>query len=192
MAAFDEADGRHLEGHTSTTAFLKHRCRMSAGRAQRAVALSHRLPSLQQTEKAFSAGTISLDQVRLTADVPERLASELSEFELTLIEGMADLSIANTRQLLSYWHTAMDGPGTETDAEEIWNRRYFFLSQTTGAMVKGDFLLDPQAGEVVMTALAALTPPRREGDDRIPAQRRADAPSIWLAQCSTRAMRLEK
>ncbi|MCA1735916.1 MAG: HNH endonuclease [Actinobacteria bacterium] len=37
--------------------------------------------------------------------------------------------------------------------------------------MKGDFLLDPQAGEVVMTALAALTPPRREGDDRIPAQR---------------------
>jgi len=81
VATFDEADGRHLEGHISTTAFLKHRCRMSAGRAQRAVALSHRLSSFQQTEKAFSDETVSLDQVRLVADVPERLASELSEFE---------------------------------------------------------------------------------------------------------------
>lgn len=37
-------------------------------------------------------------------------------------------------------------------------------------MIKGDFVLDSEAGEVVLTALAALTPPRRQGDERTPGQ----------------------
>lgn len=44
LAHLDKADVIGLEGHTSMTAFLKDRCRMSAARAQRAVSLSHRLP----------------------------------------------------------------------------------------------------------------------------------------------------
>lgn len=175
VAAFDRAQGRDLEGHTSTTAFLKHRCQMAAGRAQLAVALGHRLPALSHAEKALVAGEVSLDQVRLMASVPERLSGELSDFEVTLVNGLAGLSVAQSRGLLDYWQSAIDAPGTETDAEEMASRRYFFASKTLDGMVKGDFLLDPEAGEVVLTALTALTPPRREGDDRTPGQRRADA-----------------
>lgn len=175
VAAFDKVEGRDLEGHTSTTAFLKHRCQMAAGRAQRAVALGHRIQNLPHTEKAFLAGEVSLDQVRLITSVSEHLGAELSDFEVTLINGMAGLSIAETRSLLDYWQSAIDSPGTEAASEEKWNRRYLFASQTFEGMVKGDFLLDPESGEVLLTALAAMTPPRREGDDRTPGQRRADA-----------------
>jgi len=175
VGAFDHAEGRHLEGHSSTTAFLKHRCKMAAGRAQRAVSLSQRLPALQYCEKAFSAGEIGLDQLRLVASLPERLDPDLAGDEVSLVNALSELSVAQTRRLLDYWQSAADGPGTEAGAAELENRRYFSLSQTFEGMMKGDFLLDPAAGEVVLTALSALTPPRREGEERTPGQRRADA-----------------
>jgi hypothetical protein len=74
-----------------------------------------------------------------------------------------------------YWKTAVDGPGADATAEELFDRRYLYGSKTLEGMVKLDGLLDPVAGDLVMTALQAATPPRREGDHRSPRERRADA-----------------
>ena len=163
-----------LSGHPSSIAFLKDRCRMSASRAQRAVVLANGLSKLPFTTKAVESGDLSLDQARVFSDLPDRL-TELSRDEVTLVNTVGALSVADTRRVLDYWKTAVDGPGEEATVEELFDRRYLFGSQTLDGMVKLDGLLDPVAGDLILTALQAATPPTRDGDHRTPRQRRADA-----------------
>ena len=137
--------------------------------------LAGRLPDSPFASKAVESGDLSLDQARVFADLPERLSDELSRDEVTLVNTVGALSVADTRRVLEYWKTAVDGPGTETTAEDLFDRRYLFGSKTLEGMVKVDGLLDPVAGDLVMTALQAATPPSRDGDHRTPRQRRADA-----------------
>jgi hypothetical protein len=164
-----------LSGHPSVTGFLKDRCRMSASRAQRAVVLAGRLTVMPFTAKAVESGDLSLDQARVLTDLPERLSDDLVRDEVTLVNTVGPLSVADTRRVLEYWKTAVDGPGTETTAQDLFDRRYLFGSKTLDGMIKLDGLLDPVAGDLVLTALQAATPPRRDGDHRTPRQRRADA-----------------
>lgn len=175
VRAFDAKRGQDLGGHSSTTAFLKDRCHMSGARAQRTVALAQSLGSLPQVEKAMTAGDLSLDQVRVFSHLPSRLAEDLANAEVTLVNAVNGLSVANTRRLVEYWRSAVDGAGVEADAAELADRRYLFASRTLGDMVKVDGLLDPLAGDLFLTALQAATPPPSEGDPRNPGQRRADS-----------------
>ena len=164
-----------VSGHPSATAFLKDRCRMSSARAQRSVVLANRLPTIPFAVKALGVGELSLDQARVFVNVPEHLTDDLVRDEVSLVNAVASLSVADTKRVVDYWKTAVDGPGTEATVEELFDRRYLFGSKTLEGMVKLDGLLDPVAGDLVLTALQAATPPRQEGDQRSPRQRRADA-----------------
>lgn len=178
MRRVHEITARRLpgaEGYTSTTALLKHRCRMSASRARSAVALGDKLPTMPYVEKAVDAGDLSLDQAKVLGALPDRLGDQLTKDEVTLVNAIAPLSVELGRRIVEYWKAAVDGPGNEADAGELLDRRYLFGSTTLDGMVKLDGLLDPVAGDLLLTALQAATPPRREGDDRSPRQRRADA-----------------
>ena len=166
---------REVSGHPSATAFLKDRCRMSSARAQRSVVLANRLPTIPFAVKALGVGELSLDQARVFVNVPEHLTDDLVRDEVSLVNAVASLSVADTKRVVDYWKTAVDGPGTEATVEELFDRRYLFGSKTLEGMVKLDGLLDPVAGDLVLTALQAATPPRQEGDQRSPRQRRADA-----------------
>ena len=163
------------EGYSSTTALLKHRCRMSAAHALNSVALGDKLSTLQYVEKAFDSGDLSFDQAKVLAALPQRLVDQLGPDEVTLVNAISPLSVDDSRRVVEYWKAAVDGPGYETDCAELFDRRYLFGSKTLDGMLKLDGLLDPMTGDLVMTALQAATPPRREGDDRTPRQRRADA-----------------
>lgn len=174
VAFFDHHDGRALEGHSSTTAFLKHRCRMSAGRSARALSLGQRIQVVPQIEKAFEVGELSLDQVRTVTDLPEHLDQELIRDESTLGAALAELSVADSRRIVTYWRNGVDCAGSELSATEQWDRRYLFASRTLGGMVKIDGLLDAEAGEAFLAGLGAITPVPGMGDTRSAAQRRAD------------------
>jgi hypothetical protein len=175
VAHLERAGRSALDGHPSMTSFLKSRCHMAGARAQRAVALSHRLPDLPFVTKAFEADDLSLDQVQVFAHVSDHLSNELAGDEVALVNAVGELSVADTVRLVEYWKTAIDGPGTETNVEELEERRYLFAAKTFQGMVKLDGLLDPATGDLVLTALgAAMAPPCRD-DSRTARQRRADA-----------------
>lgn len=148
---------------------------MSSARAQRSVVLASGLPKVPFVAKALETGELSLDQAQVFINIPEHLTDDLARDEVTLVNASEPLSVADTRRVVDYWKTAVDGPGADTTAEELFDRRYLFGSKTLDGMVKLDGLLDPVAGDLVLTALQAATPPRREGDLRSPRQRRADA-----------------
>ena len=175
LSAFTSARGHDLEGHSSPTAFLTHRCRMSAAHAQRSVAMANRLPAVSFVEKAVEGGDLSLDQARVFTNLPDHLSRDLARDEVTLVNAAAQLTVSDTRRLIEYWRSAVDGPGTDTTVELMAQRRYLFGARTFEGMVKIDGLLDPIAGDLVLTALEAATAPPGEGDLRSARQRRADA-----------------
>jgi hypothetical protein len=175
VAHLDQSGRSVLDGHPSMTSFLKDRCHMAGSRAQRAVTLSHRLGGLPFVVKAFEADDLSLDQVQVFGHIPQHLSEELAAAEVMLVNAATPLTVADTGRLLEYWKTAVDGPGTETTADELEERRYLFCAKTFEGMVKLDGLLDPVTGDLVLTALGAATPPPCRGDHRTARQRRADA-----------------
>jgi hypothetical protein len=175
VAAFEKKRGIDIEGHSSVTAFLKDRCRMTGGRAQRIVAMANKLPCLAFVEKALSVGDVSLDQARVFTNLPDHLSEDLARDEVTLVNAVEPLSVAGTRRVVEYWRSAVDGPGCGATAEELLERRYMHASETWEGMVKLDGLLGPVEGDLFLTALGAATPPRSQDDSRTPGQRRADA-----------------
>lgn len=174
-ARLEQSDVIALEGHTSMTAFLKDRCRMSAARAQRAVNLSHRLADLPFVSKALETDDLSFDQAQIFTQVPDHLSDELAAAEVMLVNAASPLSVADTRRLVEYWKAAVDGPGCEATAAELEERRYLHASRTFEGMVKVDGLFDPVTGDLILTALDAAMPPPGGDDRRSIRQRRADA-----------------
>lgn len=106
LAAFEDADGLDLQGHSSATAFLKHRCQMAAGRAHQVAAMAHHLPELSRVAQALDEGMVSVDQVRVLLGAGERLNEEFVRDQGLLLEAVSGLSVADTRRLLSYWRDA--------------------------------------------------------------------------------------
>jgi hypothetical protein len=65
--------------------------------------------------------------------------------------------------------------GAERRARRNVERRWLRVARTFDGAVAVDGLLDPDGGDLVLAALAALTPAPRPGDGRTAGQRRADA-----------------
>jgi hypothetical protein len=130
VAHLDQFGRSVLDVYPSMTSFLKDRCHMAGSRAQRAVALSHRLAGLPFVVKAFEADDLSLDQVQVFGRIPPHLSDELTVAEVMLVNAATPLTVADTGRLLEYWKTAVDGPGTETTAEQLEDRRYLFCAKT--------------------------------------------------------------
>ncbi len=80
-----------------------------------------------------------------------------------------------TRQILDYWKHTVDKPGVAIEEEVQLERRRFDFSRKSNGMIEGDFALTETAGETLITAIDALTPPPGEDDTRTASQRRADA-----------------
>ena len=175
IAHLEKSDVIALEGHTSVTAFLKDRCRMSGTRAQRSLALSHRLAALPFVSKALEADDLSFDQVQIFTLVPNHLTDELASAEVMLVNAASPLTVTDTRRLVEYWKAAVDGPGCETTAEELEDRRYLYAAKTFAGMVKLDGLFDPVTADLILTAFDAAMPPPAGDDTRTSRQRRADA-----------------
>lgn len=103
VAVFAEKDGIHLEGHSSMTAFLKLRCRMSGARAQRSVILANKLPTVPFVGKALETGDLSLDQARVFTNLPDHLSQDLVRDEVSLVNAVEPLSVSDTRRMVEYW-----------------------------------------------------------------------------------------
>jgi hypothetical protein len=89
---------------------------------------------------------------------------------------------------MAYWHQAVDHARGGDAAERAFERRRLHVSPTYGGTVRVDGDLDPETGQILITALGCIVDAEvRTGlseDRRSPAQRRADALGqicrVWL------------
>ena len=177
IAEIDRRRAFEEDGSLTMMAWLRTTCRMAAGWSRELVRMARRLNSMPATREAFEAGELDSDRVRVLVAAQRRHPEVFARDEETLLDAALSLSTAEVRRLVDYWAQAADGAEALRDHGARHRRRRLHVSRTFAGMVRIDGDLEPEGGEVVITALRSLTEAALldPADDRTPAQARADA-----------------
>jgi hypothetical protein len=178
VRAFDAVKGYAAPDQATETmpAWLRHYCRMAPGDASRHVRVARMLPSLPDTQTAFTAGDISyshvaeLVELARATSITDAQAAEVTLLPLALVTHPSHLRTAVMR--VRY---CLDPDGSLKDLQKRYQRRYVDLVETLGGMWMLAGSLDPEAGAKLKTALDAIMGPPASDDPRSRQQRQADA-----------------
>ncbi|MEE9177425.1 MAG: DUF222 domain-containing protein [Acidimicrobiia bacterium] len=174
IANFDDREGHNVVGYPSAIAFLKDKCRMTGARAKQLVSVALAARRFRSTFLSWKHREISTEQAQLLFRASEQLPDRYPDAENVLLEIVGDTP-EETRQILDYWRHSVDKPGVVIGEEFQLQRRRFDFSRKPNGMIDGEFSLPTAAGDTLITAIDALTPPPGEDDTRTASQRRADA-----------------
>jgi hypothetical protein len=182
-AAGAEADTQAL----STTSWLRNQLRMGAGAARQAVRTARALfrGPLQGTAPALVAGEITPAHAAVVADGTSDLpAHTTAEAEPVLLEAARRLDPRRLRRVITHLRYVTDPDGAEQEQRRRFDRRGLWVAPTWEGMVALQGLLDPEAGQTLLTALEPLARPTGADDERLGDQRNADA----LAELARRSL----
>jgi Domain of unknown function (DUF222)/HNH endonuclease len=181
LAAVDArgaAGADHGEQAASTAAWLRSRLRMGAGAATSCVRTARALfrGPLTAAAGALTAGEISPAHATVLASGTQDLpAHTTAEAEPVLVEAARRLDPPRLRRVLGHLRLVADPDAADRLAEQRHQHRGLWLNPTWAGMVAVDGLLEPEAGQLVLSALEPLARPADAEDRRSAGQRRADA-----------------
>jgi Domain of unknown function (DUF222)/HNH endonuclease len=162
----------------STASWLRNRLRLGAGAASGALRTARALfrGPLTATAAALVGGELSVAHARVLADGTHELPNDvIVQAEPVLVDAAGRLDPPRLRRLLGHLQLVADPEGADRTSEHRHQRRGVWLSPTWEGMVAIDGLLEPEAGQLLMTALEPLARPANAEDPRSGGQRRADA-----------------
>jgi uncharacterized protein DUF222/HNH endonuclease len=171
----------------STVGWLRGRLRAGRATANGWVHTARALfrGPLTGTAAGLAAGDISPRHATVLAygiqDLPPATAAEA---EPVLLETAVRVDPPELRKVITYLRDVADPDGADARIQRQQQRRGLWASPTLEGMVAIDGLLDPEAGETLLTALEPLARPSGAEDERSRAQRRADA----LTELARRAL----
>ena len=179
VAAFDARGGAELHGSPTTAAWLRARTRAGHRDAATLVRTARQLRALPAVAAALAAGEVSWAHTTTIAtalsDTHTRLdAAAAAAVETALTDLAREDTVDTCRTAVRHLATRLDPDGTLAREERAFTRRHLSTAVGPGGLVHLRGLLDPEGGEILRTALAALTPPPVPGDDRTHAQAQAD------------------
>jgi hypothetical protein len=105
-------------------------------------------------------------------DLPDHTAAEA---EPVLLEAARRLDPPRLRRVVTHLRLVADPDAADTRAQRQHQQRGLWLSPTLEGMLAVDGLLEPEAGQILLSALEPLARPSDAGDARSAGQRRADA-----------------
>jgi hypothetical protein len=162
----------------STASWLRSRLRMGAAAATSCVCTARALfrGPLTATAEALSDGELSAAHAAVlahgTQDLPVPTATEA---EPLLVEAARRLDPPRLRRVIAHLRLVADPDAAASRAERRHQQRWLWLAPTLVGMVAVDGLLEPEAGQILLSALEPLARPGGTKDARSAGQRRADA-----------------
>jgi hypothetical protein len=174
LGVFEGREGHRALGYPSPVAYLKHRARMTASRANRYVVLARAARRFKATLASWKHRQISTDQAEMLFQASKQQPDKYPDAETVLLEIIGDTP-EETRKVLDYWRDTVDRPGVVADYDTQLLRRRFDYTHKPNGMIEGEFALTETAGEELITALDAAMSPPSEDDERTATQRRHDA-----------------
>ena len=162
----------------STAAWLRHRLRLSASAASRAVRTARALfrGPLTATAQAVCDGELSVAHAQVLAAGTQHLPDHLTaQAEPVLVQAARQLDPTQLRRAVGHLLQVADPDGADRDRERRHARRGLWLAPTFDGMVAVDGLLEPEAGQSLLAALEPLARPADAHDTRSGSQRNADA-----------------
>ena len=163
-------------GAVSTAAWLRNRLRMGheASITMRHARLLTRMPALAAAHAEGTCGPDHLSAIAaVAADLPDQALADGGD-EI-LAKAAASLTPTQLGHAALRLREHVNTDAARKGARDRYQERRLSASRTIGGAVAVQGLLDPDGGELLIQALGAFTPPPRPGEDRTPAQRRADA-----------------
>ncbi len=162
-------------GYPSTSALLRHRCRLRTGRARRMVADARRLASMPLTDKLYTAGDLSTDQVRILIQAAETEPEAFDRWEPTLADTAHTVELCDDlAAVVALWRQQVH-PLPTADERQLFERRAAVMWQNLDGMTELWARFTPEVGARIRHLVDAATAPPRVGDGRSAGQRRADA-----------------
>jgi hypothetical protein len=171
----------------STASWLRGRLRAGGATASGWVRTARALfrGPLGGTAQALAAGELSVAHAAVLAHGTHHLPpATAAQAESALLETARRLDPPTLRKVVRHVAEVADPDSTQEQSQQQHERRGLWLSPTFEGMVAIDGLLDPEAGETLLTALEPLARPTTAEDDRSGSQRRADA----LTELARRAL----
>jgi hypothetical protein len=179
LAEFERREAHANDGFLSLSAWLVARHRLAPSTATRRVRVARAMQAMPQAAEACAAGELSDAAVALMASARESHPEAFTRCEEALLQAARTLPVAGLRSVIAYWQQAQDLAQVEQEEDERFARRRLHASPTIGGMVRVDGDLDPEAGQMLLSALQAVmdadTRTRPVSELRSPGQRRADA-----------------
>jgi hypothetical protein len=181
LAALDArgaAGADRQEQAASTAAWLRDRLRLGAGAAAGAVRTARALfrGPLTATAKALIDGQLSAAHAWVLAAGTHDLAAQTTaEAEPVLLAAARRLDPPRLRRVVAQLRLVADPEAAASQTDRQHQRRGLWLAATLDGMVALDGLLDPEAGQTLLSALEPLAGPESADDPRSGGQRRADA-----------------
>ncbi|MDQ3782648.1 MAG: HNH endonuclease, partial [Actinomycetota bacterium] len=163
------------EGLVSLTRWLAFHADMDNGHAKTLVGLAATMNAHPATGSAVASGDLSHTRAGILSRAASQHPKVYERDEAMLLGFARDQSIRDLNHSLRYWRHCADDTVAEADAATQRDAAYLHASVTWAGMVRLDGLLDPEAGEALLTALDAATAPPSEGDLRPAPNRRAEA-----------------
>jgi hypothetical protein len=162
----------------STAGWLRHRTRMGHPDAHQRVRVAralHRGP-LPGAAQALAEGELSYQHAAALTRATQALPpATTAAAEPVLLEAARRLDPPGLRKVVGHLCEVADPQAAEQQALRRHERRGLWVAPTFEGMVAIDGLLDPEAGETLLTALEPLARPTVAEDERSAAQRNADA-----------------
>ncbi len=162
----------------STAGWLRSRLRLGAGTATSSVRTARAFfrGPLHATAQALTGGRLSPAHAHVLAHGTQELPEHLTlEAEPVLVEAARRLDPPRLRRVLGHLRLVADPDREQSRADQRQARRGLWLAPTWEGMVAVDGLLKPEAGQLLVAALAPLARPADAQDTRSGPQRRADA-----------------
>jgi hypothetical protein len=160
----------------STAGWLRARLRMGAGAAHSSVRTARALfrGPLPQTAQALTDGELSVAHATVVAHGTHDLDDHLTaEAEPVPVEAARRLDPAQLRRVIGHLQLVADPEGADQQTQRRHARRGLWLASTWAGMVAVNGLLEAEAGQ---TLLAALARPATAQDTRSGGQRQARRP----------------
>jgi hypothetical protein len=198
LAAFDARGLAAADGAASTQAWLRGHARMHPGQAKERVTVGRALHgavpggALDATAAALADGRISYPHAAVLAGQLSRLPAELdpdlrADAEAALVNLATEHDPAGTALLAKRLRDLLDPDLANRDLLAARARRRLTIAATLDGVHLNGFL-DPEAGELIQTALRPLAAPQPgpdgQPDPRSSEQRTADA----LVELARRAL----
>jgi hypothetical protein len=179
---FESGQGYTSSGALTAKAWLRWQCNLTDHAASEQVTISRRLAALPQTEQALADGDISCRHVALIAETAANLGDKFEPLaESILVDAAKELDPWRLLRVIGHLKHCLEPDGVLGDANEAHDRRFLNLSQTLDGVYRIDGRLDSEGGAILRTALDAVMGPRRDDDNRMASERRADA-AVELAR----------
>jgi hypothetical protein len=167
------------DGHLSAASWLASAFKVAWGAAREQVRIARALEEMPATRRALDEGELSMSAVRVLVAARDTDREAFRESETALVEAARIHSMHDLQRVAAYWRQAVERDHALDNDDKVRAQRRLHASVTFLGMVRVDGSLDPETGETLLTALSAVLDAEsrstREGDDRTPAQRRADA-----------------